>query len=151
MRPPALFLFFVCLAAPLARCADSGADELFKAAKSAASARQFDEAVRLCERLIVEHPEDPDHCFNAQLTIAATLAAKGDLAEAAKAAHLAMDCAPNAASFDAATGVAANILSALDQNVGRANQLLAFQQTGPANGAVNPLEAIGYPLLPERE
>jgi hypothetical protein len=39
----------------------------------------------------------------------------------------------------------------MDQNVGRANQLLAFQQTGPANGAVNPLEAIGYPSLPERE
>lgn len=151
MKRSALFLLFVWLAAPLAQCADNGADELLKAAKTAASARQFDEGLRLCERLIVEHPEDSVHCFNAQLTIATTLAAKGDLAEAAKAAHLAMDCAPNEGYYDTAAVLAASILSAMDQNVGRANQLLAFQQTGPANGAVNPLETIGYPSLPERE
>ena len=147
----ALLLLIVRLAAPVAWSADNGADDLFKAAKTAVSAHQFDEALRLCERLIVEHPEDSVRCFNAQLTIATTLASKGDLAEAAKAAHLAMDCAPTAATYDAATGVAANILSALDKNVDRANQLLAFQQTGPANGAVNPLDTIGYPSLPERE
>ena len=40
MKRSALFLLFVWLAAPLAQCADIGADELLKAAKTAATARR---------------------------------------------------------------------------------------------------------------
>jgi len=151
MKPLTLLLCLVWLATSVvARGADTSA-EVLKAAKNAASVHQFDEALRLCERVIVEHPETPMRCYEAQMTIVTTLAAKGQLAEAAKAAHLAMDCAPTEAAFDNAVTLAANILSALDHNVGRANQLLAFQETGPVNGAINPLEAVGYPAMPERE
>ena len=151
MKPLKLLLLFVWLATSVvARSADNSA-ELLKAAKNAASVHQFDEALRLCESVIIEHPETPNRCYEAQMTIATTLAAQGKLAEAAKAVHLVMDCAPTEAAFDNSVTLAANILSALDQNVERANQLLAFQETGPVNGAVNPLEAVGYPAMPERE
>jgi hypothetical protein len=62
-----------------------------------------------------------------------------------------MDVAPNMDEFSSITGLAANILSALDKNVDRANQLLAFEQSGPGGGAVNPMDAVGYPSAPERE
>lgn len=151
MKPISLLLAMVCLAAATGCCAENAVDDLLKSAKTAAAARRFDEALGCYERVIEEHPEALSRWFEAQQGIAAALAAKGDFPAAAKAVHLAVDCAPGVPAFDAATTAAANILSALDQNVERANRLLAFQQTGPVNGAGNPLDAVGYPSAPERE
>ena len=151
-RLPLLLLLGSFIASPCL-VADTAAvkPDLFKEAKTALAARQFDAALDLYERAIIEHPEIPDRCWAAQQAIANTLAVKGDLAEAAKAAHIALDCAPTSQAFDESVHLAAKILSALDKDVTRANQLLAFQQTGPVNGAVNPMEAIGYPSQPDRE
>lgn len=152
MKRLALLLLLAWLAAPLAWCADPATvDDLFKQAKAAAAAGKSDDALALYERVIVEHPEAIGRWSSAQLGIATTLAARKDLEEAAKAAHLALDGAPNAQIFDSAVSLAANILSALDKNVDRANQLIAFQQTGPVAGATNPLDAVGYPSMPQRE
>jgi tetratricopeptide (TPR) repeat protein len=124
---------------------------LFDQAQGAVAARKFDDALASYEQVITAHPEAIDRWFGAQEGIATTLAAKGDLAAAAKAAHLCMDGAPNWQSYDAAVMLAANILSALDKNVDRANQFLGWQQNGPVNGATNPMDAIGYPSSPARE
>ena len=53
--------------------------------------------------------------------------------------------------FDGLVNFAAAILSAQDKNVDRANQFLAFEQSGPAGGKPNPMDAVGYPSLPARE
>ncbi len=127
------------------------ADTLFRKAQAANDAHKPDDALSLYERILEEHPERLDAWFPVQRNIAETLARKGDLAEAAKAAHLCLDIAPNPQAFNEAVAFAANILSALDKNVDRANQFLAFQQSGSAGGAVNPMDAVGYPSLPNRE
>jgi tetratricopeptide (TPR) repeat protein len=124
---------------------------LFKEAQGDVTARKFDDALNLYEQVITGHPEAVDRWFNAEEAIVTTLAAKGDLADAAKAAHLCMDGAPNWQSYDNAVMLAANILSALDKNVDRANQFLTFQLTGSSAGAANPMDAVGYPSSPGRE
>ncbi|MDD5351127.1 MAG: hypothetical protein PHQ12_13030 [Chthoniobacteraceae bacterium] len=149
MKKLALLLLSALLSGAAAFGASGSVDDAIKSAKAAASERKFDEALRLYEQAIAEHPEAPERWIAAQQGIAQTLAAKGDLKEAAKAAHLCMDGAPTPETFDAAVTLAAGILSALDQNVDRANQLLAFQQGGAA--AAGPMEAVGYPSQPERE
>lgn len=151
MKRLALILIFVCLAAPASRGAES-VNDLFNQAQKANQEKRFDDALRLYERVIVEHPEAmPDGWFSAQRSIAETLARKGDFAEASKAAHLCLDAAPNFGTFNDVVGFAANILSAEDKKVDRANQFLAFQQTGATGGAGNPMDAVGYPSLPDRE
>ena len=150
MKRLALILLCIGLAAPLAQSAEN-VDNLVRATGQALNAKKYDEVLSLSERIITEHPEAFARWGGIQFRIAATLAAKGDLAEAVKAAHIAMDCASTTSEYDSAVMLTAGILSALDQNVERANQLLSFQQTGPVAGAVNPLEAIGYPSSPERE
>jgi len=128
------------------------AGALFAEAQAAVNDHKFDDAVHLYERILVELPDvAPDSWYNAQRNIAETLAKKGDLAEAAKAVHLCLDGAPNPYTFNDSIILAANILSALDKKVDRANQFLAFQQSGPAGGATNPMDSIGYPALPNRE
>lgn len=151
MKRFALLLLIAWLAAPLAWCAANPVDDLFKQAKAATAAGKWDDALGLYERVLVEHPEASDRWYGAQQAIATTLASKKDLAQAAKAAHLAQDGAPSAQSFDSAVQLTANILSTLDHSVERANQHLAFQQAGPIAGATNPLDAVGYPSQPERE
>lgn len=126
-------------------------DGLFAQAQAAFKGDKFDDALRLYERVLLEHSEASDRWFAAQQGIAETLAKKGDLAEAAKAAHLCMDGAPDLKSFAEAVNLSAKILSALDKNIDRANQLLTFQQSGSASGLTNPMDAIGYPAMPERE
>jgi tetratricopeptide (TPR) repeat protein len=146
-----LAFILLLLSQAMASAASDAVGGLFSQAQAAVAARKFDDALAIYEQVITAHPEAIDRWFNAQQAIATTLAAKGDLAGAVKAAHICMDGAPNWQSYDNAVMLAANILSALDKSVDRANQFLAFQQTGPVNGATNPMDAIGYPSSPARE
>jgi len=131
--------------------ADTTVDDLFKQGRAAVTAGKFDDANHLFEQVITGHPEASNRWSEAQLNITQALAKKGDLAEAAKAAHICLDSAPNLQAYDNAVMLTANILSALDKNVDRANQFLTFAQAGPSGGAANPMDAVGYPSLPERE
>lgn len=151
MKRLALILFLTLHAIPFAWGAGNPVDDLFDKAQAALNARGFDDALHLYEQILTGHPEAVDRWFDAQILIAGTLAKKGDLAEAAKAAHLCLDGAPNPQAYFRAVSFAASVLSALDKDVSRANQFLAFQQSGPAGGAANPMDAIGYPSLPERD
>jgi tetratricopeptide (TPR) repeat protein len=146
-----LILLLCLVAVRCALCAGSSADDLLRQGQAAFNGGKFDDALNLYERVFTGHPEAVDRWYGAQRGIAVTLARKGDLAGAAKAAHICLDGAPNFQSFDDAVGLAANILSAIDGKVDRANQFIGFQQTGPVGGATDPMEAIGYPALPERE
>ena len=151
MKRLALSLLLVGLAPLAAFGADNPVDGLFQQAQAATTARKFDDALHLYERVFLEHPEAADRWFDAQGDLVVTLARKGDLAEAAKAAHIYLDSAPDSTHFRTAVELAAHILSAMDKHVDRANQFLHFQQSGPSNGLTNPMDAIGYPSLPERE
>lgn len=152
MKPLALILILAWLAAPIAKGDPNPVEELFKQADAANREKRFDDAIRLYERVVDEHPEGAGMSwFQTQKNIAVTLAKKGDLAEAAKAAHLCVDGAPDLGTFDEAVMLTANIISALDKNVERANQFLAFVKAAPGAGGANPLDAIGYPSLPDRE
>lgn len=122
-----------------------------KQAQAAITGRRFDDALHLYERIIVEHPEVSESWFSIQWNILDTLLKEGDLAEAAKAAHLCLDSAPDLQAYNNTVALTANILSALDKNVDRANQFLAFQQSGATGGVANPMDAVGYPALPGRE
>jgi tetratricopeptide (TPR) repeat protein len=151
MKRLALILLLAGAALPWVRAAASPVDDLFKQAQDASAGKRFDEAIALYERVFTEHAEGFDRWYDAQVNITRALASKGDLAEAAKAAHLCVDGAPNLDAYDQAANLAADILSAQDKNVDRANQLVAFEQSGAAGGHINPLDAVGYPALPERE
>jgi len=151
MKRLALILLLLGAVAAPAWGADAAVDDLFKQGKAALAAGKLDDALHLFEQIITGHPEGSNRWPEAQLNITLVLAKKGDLAEAAKAAHIYLDAAQNLQAFDSAAMMTANILSALDKNVDRANQLLVFAQTGPGGGATNPMDAIGYPSLPERE
>lgn len=151
MKRFALILFLAGLALPLVRGADNPVDDLSKQAQDAVTAKKFDEAIALYGRIITEHADASDRWFDAQLNITRALTAKGDLAGAAQSAHLCLDGAPNLDAFDQVVSLTANILSAQDKNVDRANKFLAFQQSGSGGGQVSPMDAVGYPSQPDRE
>ena len=148
MKRLALILFLCGPATPFAWGAPNPVDDLFKQAQDANVAKKFDDAINLYERVLTEHPEASSRWFEAQLDIAQALAKKGDFAGAAQAAHLCLDGAPDLGAFDNAVAFTAAILSAQDKNVDRANQFIAFEQTGTGT---NPMDAVGYPSLPDRE
>jgi tetratricopeptide (TPR) repeat protein len=151
MKRFVLILFLVVCATPLALADDDPVGDLFKQAQAAASAKKYDDAIGFYERVITEHAERSDNWFDAETNIAQCLAQKGDFDGAAKAAHLCLDAAPDLGAFDRAVSLTANILSAQDKNVDRANKFLAYQQTGSTGGQVNPMDAVGYPSDPNRE
>jgi tetratricopeptide (TPR) repeat protein len=151
MKRLALILILAAGAFTLARAADNPVDDLFRQAQASTEAKKFDDAIASYERILAEHPEAYDRWFDAEVNIAQTLARKGDFAEAAKAAHLCLDGAPDLGAFDRAVAMTAQILSAQDKNVDRANLFLAFQQSGATGGKVNPMDAVGYPSQPARE
>jgi len=151
MRRIALILFLTLCASRSLLAASIPVDDLFKQAQAAIVAHDFDAAIPLYEQVLTGHPEAVNRWFDAQAGIAQALAKKGDLDGAAKAIHLCLDGAPDVKTFDSAINIAAAILSALDQNVTRANQLIEFQKSGPAGGAANPMDTISYPVMPGRE
>lgn len=151
MKRIAAIVFFAFVIIRGAAGAVNPVDELFKQAQTAYGSARYDDALGVCERIITEHPEAADRWYAAQKSIAQTLAKKGDLQAALQAARVCMDAAPNVQSFDEAVALTANILSAIDGNVDRANRFLSFEETGPGGGAANPMETISYPAFPERE
>ncbi len=151
MKPIVLTCLLVCLLTRISQAAEPVVDNLFKEANAARTSKNYDEAIRVYERFFLEHPETTHHWANVQRSIADCLAKKGDFEAAAKAIHLALDGAPDARSFSDTVTQAALILAAMDKNLDRANKFLKFQQSGPADGLTNPMDAIGYPSLPERE
>jgi len=151
MKRFAPILIFCGMAVSLVWGDPNPVDDLYQQAQAAAKAGKWDDAIQFYERVLTEHPEDPGRWFDAQMNITQMLARKGDWDGAARAAHLCLDAAPNLPAFDGAVGLTAAILSAQDKNVDRANQFLAFEQSGPAGGKTNPMDAVGYPSLPNRE
>ena len=131
-----------------AQAAPNPVDDLFKQAQDAATAKKFDDAIAAYQHIVNEHPEAVDRWYDAQRGIAQALAQKGDLAGAAQAAHLCLDAAPNFGAYDDTVNFTANVLSAQDKNVDRANKFLSFQQSGTGD---NPMDAVGYPAQPDRE
>jgi tetratricopeptide (TPR) repeat protein len=125
-------------------------DDLFKQAQDANTARKFDEAIVAYQHIINEHADAVDRWYDAERGIAQALAQKGDFGGAAQAAHLCLDGAPNFGAFDDVVNFTANVLSAQDKNVDRANKFLAFEQNGGSDQD-NPMEAVGYPSQPDRE
>jgi tetratricopeptide (TPR) repeat protein len=152
MKRLALILFFLGPVAPLAWADPNPTDQLFHQADDAEKAGKWDDAVNFYEQVITNgQSTDINAWYSAQSRIVNALAKKGDFASAAQHAHICIDAATNLGAFDDAVRTAANILSAQDKNVDRANQFLAFQQSGPAGGKTNPMDAVGYPSMPDRE
>lgn len=151
MKRLALILFLCGPAIPFAWGAPNPVDELFQQAQASAKDSKWDDAIQIYERVVEEHPEDPGRWFDAQLNITQMLVKKGDWDGAVKSAHLCLDGAPNLNAFDNAVAYTAGLLSAQDKNIDRANQFLAFEISGGADGKANPMDAVGYPSLPDRE
>jgi hypothetical protein len=149
-RAAHIFLLGVLLAAP-AMCRAATPDvarQLMQQAESAMKAGNWDDVIKLSEQVISEHPEAVNVWPTAEMNIARALAKKGDLAGALQAAHICVDAATTAQAFDAAVIFAAQIMSAQDKNIDRANQYIAFAQQG---GKTNPMDAVGYPTQPDSE
>lgn len=151
MKRFALTFFLIGIVLPFASGDDNAVNALFKQAQDDLNAKKYDEAIGLYEQIITQHPEGFEHWFDAQQNIVQALIHKGDFDGAAKAVHLCLDSAPNMDAFDQVVSLTANILSAQDKNIDRANKFLTFQQSGAAGGQVNPMDAVGYPSLPARE
>jgi len=131
---------FICAAGPVGTTALAGAT-------AAAAANKPDEALGVYERVFAESRNVNDW-FNAQKAIATALAKNGAFPHALQAARLCLDGAPTLRQFDEATQLAANILSAMDADVTRANAFLEFQRTGTGE---DPMAQVPYPSLPDRE
>ena len=144
-----LVLLF-CLATLTARAAPNPVDDLFKQAQDAMTGKKYDDAISAYQHVINEHPEAVDRWYDAQHGIVQALIQKGDLAGAAQSAHVCLDAAPSLGAFADTVNFTANILSAQDKNVDRANKFIAYQD-GDAPGAANPMDAVGYPAQPDRE
>lgn len=151
MKRITLILLLCGLANPFTWGATNPIDDLFQQAQAAAQASKWDDAVQLYERILTEHADAANRWYDAQSNITQMLAKKGDFAAAAQSAHLCLDAARNLQEFDGVVNLIAAILSAQDKSVDRANQFLAFEQSGPGSGKTNPMDAVGYPSLPARE
>jgi hypothetical protein len=146
-------LFIFCLSLALAQrgVAASVPDvthDLLKQSDAATAAGKWDDVITLNEEVISGHPEGVNSWFTAEMNIAKALTKKGDLPGALQAAHVCLDGAPTPQAFDSAVTFAAQVMSAEDKSVDRANQFITFEQEG---GKTNPLDAVGYPAQPERE
>jgi tetratricopeptide (TPR) repeat protein len=151
MKRLALILLLCCLAIPFAWGDTNPIDDLYRQAQDAARASRWDDAIQFFERVMTEHAEHYDRYFDAEMNIAQMQARKGDFAAAAQSAHLCLDGAPNLQAFDGVVNFIASVLSAQDKSIDRANQFIAFEQSGTAGGRTNPMDAVGYPSLPARE
>jgi hypothetical protein len=145
-----VLLFWVVssmLVPTLLQAAESPGTTLLTQGAAAITEKKFDEALGLYERVFAESNK-VDEWFNAQKGIALAFAKKGEFPRALQAVRISLDGAPNLQRFDEAVQLAANLFSALDKDVKRANAFLDFQRTGTGE---NPMEQIDYPALPERE
>lgn len=148
MKSRSLLFSILALLLPLiAEAAEPPAVTTLAKAKTAFDGNNLDEALGLYERVFSES-RSMDDWFNAQKGIVSTLAKKGALPEALQAAKICLDGAPTLWQFDAAVQITANLVSALDRDVKRANEFLEFQRTGTGT---NVMDQIQYPALPERE
>lgn len=151
MKRLALILTLCGVANPLAWGDPNPVDAVFQQARDVEKAGKFDDEIQLYEKVITGRAEDMNRWYEAENNIVHALVKKGDFAGAAQHAHICLDAAPNLQVFDDAVRLTANILSAGDKNVDRANQFLAFEQSGPSGGKINPMDAVGYPSMPDRE
>jgi hypothetical protein len=148
MRTLSLIILAASLMMP-ARAQAAGSQEATSLARANAAVTENkpDVALALYEQVFAESKK-LDDWFNAQKGIAVALAKKGALPEALKAVRLCLDGAPTLSQFDEAAKLAANLLSAADNDVQRANAFLEFQKSGTGT---NPMEQIPYPVNPGRE
>jgi tetratricopeptide (TPR) repeat protein len=149
-RAARIIILCAALAAPAVSlaAAPDAARGLMQQADAAVKAGRWDDAIKLSEQVISNHPEAVNSWPAAELDIAKALAQKGDLAGALQAAHLCLDGAMSPQTFDSTVMFAAQIMSAQDKNVDRANQYINFALQG---GKTNPMDAVGYPAMPDRE
>ena len=148
MKTHSLIILFAGLLMPVhLRAAEPPEGTSLTRANAAVTESKPDVALGLYEQ-VFEESKKLDDWFNAQKGIAISLAKKGAFPDALKAARLCLDGAPTLSQFDEAVKLAANLLSAMDQDVQRANAFLEFQKSG---AGTNPMEQIPYPVNPGRE
>jgi tetratricopeptide (TPR) repeat protein len=84
------------------------------------------------ERVICTYPLEMDTCQAAQAVVVESYKAEGKLKEALGAARVLYDGAGSEKTVSAGAHVVAQMLRAVDGNLGRANDFLGFQRFGPA-------------------
>lgn len=118
------------------------------------------DALKALERVFTAYPQAVDPWWIAQKRIAELLAKKGDYEGAIRAARLCLDAAPDDRAIVEITRAMAEMLRAIDKNLGRANALINYQRFGPAgedqkdgtdDDLKDPLEAFPRPAYPDRE
>jgi pentatricopeptide repeat protein len=119
-----------------------------------------DDALKAIERVFTAYPQVPDPWWGAQRRIVELLTRKGDYEGALRAARVCLDAAPDDKALMDITRQMAEMLRAIDKNLGRANALINYQRFGPAgedqkagtdDDLKDPLEAFPRPAYPERE
>jgi tetratricopeptide (TPR) repeat protein len=121
----------------------------------------YDQAIAEWEKCFTVYGSVANEWRNAQRRIADVHAAKGDIAEALKAARPYFQTARESDSFNEALRFICELLRRQDgDDPARANAMLAFQQYGPAgpdgktgtdDDLKDPLAEVGYQSLPRRE
>jgi len=117
-------------------------------------------ALAAYERVFTEYPGCSFHWYDAQGRIVEELIAKGEYAEALGAARILLDAAWDRTRIVEAVQQMARLLKAVDGNVARANEFIAYQRYGPAgkdgkagtdDDPKDVLTGTAYPRQPARE
>jgi tetratricopeptide (TPR) repeat protein len=138
----------------------AAADWCIQASDVFADQGKYDEAFRAVERVFTAYPQATDVWSGAQRRIVDILIRKGSYDEALKAVRVSMDGSNDEKAFADAIRLAADILRAMDKNLGRANALINYHRYGPAgedqkpgtdDDLKDPLAGVQYPSYPDRE
>ena len=138
----------------------AAADWCIQAADTLVEQGKYDEALRAVERVFTAYPQATDAWSGAQRRIVEILVKKGTYDEALRAVRVCMDGSNDEKSFADMVRLAADILRAMDKNLGRANALINYHRYGPAgedqkagtdDDLKDPLAGVAYPSYPERE
>ena len=132
----------------------------YLAARTHLDEKNDDAALQDLERVFVDHPDRSDYWPSAQDSIAGILRSQHKAPEAIAAYRICLDAARDRTQVRNYTLAMAELLRAIDKNLGRANQLINYQRLGPAgpdkklgtaDDLKDPLAAFPRPRYAQRE
>ena len=132
----------------------------YLAARAALDGKHYDQALATFDRVFTSYPDRTDYWPHAQQGIVDAHRAAGRFPQAIAAARILLDAARDRGGVANYTRLIAELFRAIDNHLGRANQMINFQRFGPLgedgkpgtpDDLKNPLAAIRYPDCSARD
>ena len=130
------------------------------AGRTALDGKHYDQAIAILERVFTTYPDRMDYWSHAQQGIVDAHRAAGRFPQAIAAARILLDAARDRGNVLNNTRLIAELFRAIDNHLGRANQMINFQRFGPLgedgkrgtpDDLKDPLVGIRYPDCSARD